>query len=205
MNTIVEQVRAGLEEKVKGLQTTLMYVKDPREIDRLTKDLNGAIEALEKLNAEDTRTPEELAELEQLIDSSVDVEGAAWDDLTPIEKFAYRVREYYDTLNTTLENAKSNRNSVFKVISFISKHKGDSDLYLKPVLNQFGNSLNEIDFSISQIEEQLSYQDAVFSLLTDDEFFEKLDLINRFLNNPMSLPHLTDEFNKKREALQQHA
>lgn len=201
--SIVENVREGLTSKIEGLRSALSYVRDPREVKRLTDDLNGAIAALEKLNAKDTRTPEELEELSSLIHDEVNVESAVnpWDTMSPIEKFAYHVRLYSDKLDETLKSVEEQNTTLGLVVCHLKKTKGDSAPFMNPIIKQFENSLAEVRFSGRRIEDQIAIREAALKLVEDEDFFAKLDLLNRFLNNPMSLPHLQEEYKAGLEAL----
>ena len=75
----------------------------------------------------------------------------------------------------------------------MQKTKGDSAFFMNPIIAQFENSLAEISYSEQSIENQLALKDDALALAADQDFFDKLELLNRFLNNPMNLPHLSEE------------
>lgn len=201
MATLTEQVREGLTAKIQSIEAALNVVKDPRELDRLNKDLEGARAALAKLDEPDSRSEEELNEISKMIEDKVDVNAPtqSWDSMKPIEKFAYHIGLYLDKLRSNEQEAESQSITLHKVFKFMARHKADNEVFMQPVLKQFGTSLAEIDFSIQCIGEQLALTDDVLELIEDEDFFDKLVLLNRFLNNPMNLPHLTEEHNKKLE------
>lgn len=193
MSTIVEQVREGLNAKVEGIQNALLYVKDAREIERLQKDLQGAVAGLKKLDEPDTRSEEELEKLAGMIKSEAEVESTPWSSLSPIEKFQYHVKAYCDKLEATAPQVSSSRMNMVQVVNHMKKTKGDSAFFMNPIIAQFENSLAEISFSEQGIENQLALKDEAMALIEDEDFFAKLELLNRFLNNPMNLPHLSEE------------
>ena len=50
MSDIINQVREGLEfKKIQGLRDALRFVNDPLEIERLGKDLEGAVKGIRKI------------------------------------------------------------------------------------------------------------------------------------------------------------
>lgn len=193
MSTIVEQVREGLEAKVEGIQRALLYVKDAREVERLQKDLQGAVAALKKLDEPDTRTEEEKEKLAAMIQSEAAVESAPWSSLSPIEKFKYHVKAYCDKLEETAPQVTSSRMDMVQVVKHLQKTKGDSASFMNPIISQFENSLAEISYSEQFIKNQLALKEDALALVADQDFFDKLELLNRFLNNPMNLPHLSEE------------
>lgn len=204
---IIEQVREGLIAKIEGIQNALPYVKDPREIERLQNDLSGAEAALKKLNEKDTRTEEELKEIEAMIESAAQVDTPAdpWTSMTPIEKFQYQVKLYYDKLKGTAAEVSAQRKNLSQVLNHLVKTKGDAAMFMNPVIGQFQNSLAEVDYSKKSIDEQLKIADQVLALIEDEDFFDDLVLLNRFLNNPMSLPHLSEEKEKQIKELRGEA
>lgn len=193
MSTIVEQVREGLEAKVEGIQNALLYVKDAREVEHLQKDLQGAVAALKKLDEPDTRTEEEKEKLAAMIQSETAVESTPWSSMSPIEKFQYHVKAYCDKLEETAPQVTSSRMNMVQVVKHMQKTKGDSAFFMNPIIAQFENSLAEISYSEQSIENQLALKDDALALAADQDFFDKLELLNRFLNNPMNLPHLSEE------------
>lgn len=193
MSIIVDQVREGLTAKVEGITDALKYVKDAREIERMRKDMQGAIEALKKLEKPDTRSDEELEKLAEMIESEADIEGVAWGSLSPIDKFKYHVKAYCAKLEETAPQVEASHMNMVKVVKHLKKTKGDSALFLNPIIAQFENSLAEISYSEQAIKNQLALKDEALELIEDEGFFAKLELLNRFLNNPMSLPHLQEE------------
>lgn len=203
MSDIVEQVREGLTEKVKGLEIALRYVRDPREIERLQKELSGANAGLSKLNEKDTRTPEELEQLSQMLTPTEEVETSqvSWSDKTPQEKFVYQVELYADRLVDTSKSIDEQYRELVQVVRHLRKTKGDRATFMNPVIKQFEDSLAELGFSGNQINDQLAIKDEALAVARDEEFFAKLVLLNRFLNNPMNLQHLQEEYNAKLEAL----
>ena len=199
MVEISEQIKAGLEAKVRGIETALNYVKDPRERDRLSKELSGAQEALKKLCEGVTRSPEEAEKVEKAFCSDVDVEApkSSWADMTPIDKFRYQVDLYADRLKNTLKDVERDCVNLKKVVSHLNKTKGDSAVFMDPVIKQFVKSLRQVEFSEDTIRAQLALEEDVYVLIGDVEFFSKLTLLCKFLNNPMSLPHLAEEYDKR--------
>ena len=193
MSIIVEQVREGLTAKVEGIQNALLYVKDAREIERLQKDLQGAVAALKKLDEPDTRSEEEMEKLAGMIKSEAEVESVPWSSMSPIEKFQYHVKTYCAKLEETAPQVTSSRMNMIQVVKHMQKTKGDSAFFMNPIIAQFENSLAEVSYSEQTIENQLAIKDEALALIEDQDFFDKLELLNRFLNNPMSLPHLQEE------------
>lgn len=202
MSNITEQVKEGLTNKIKGIETSLLFVKDPREIERLRNELKEANKALAKLDEKDTRSPEEIKKIEKLLDQNGQVEvETPWSDKTPIEKFQYQVNLYFDRLKETKNKASDQKSALEKVVRHLIITKGGNGKIIQPVIDQFNNSLAEVTFSLRNIEEQLKFSDKALQLAHDQEFFDKLSLLNQFLNNPMSLPHLSEEYDKKLGAL----
>lgn len=204
MSEIVEQVREGLTEKAKGIETALLYVRDPREIERLQRELAGANAGLSKLNEADTRSPEELEKIAAMIDSSADVETPreSWSDKTPHEKFLYQFGIYVDRLIATSKSVDEQYASLVNVVRHLKKTKGDNAPFMNPVIAQFEGSVAEVSFSGNQISDQLAVKDAAIAIAEDPEFFARLEVLNRFLNNPMNLPHLNEERNAKFKELE---
>lgn len=203
MSNITEQVREGLTNKIKGIENALLFVKDPREVERLHGELKNANKALAKLNEKDTRSPEEVKKIEKLLAENGEVAEveAPWGDKTPIEKFQYQVELYFDRLKETKNKASEQQKVLEKVIHHLIVTKGGNGKIIQPVIDQFNGSLAEVSFSLKNIEEQLKLSDKTLQLAHDEEFFDKLSLLNQFLNNPMSLPHLSEEYEKKLGAL----
>ena len=200
MNEIYKQVKEGLENKVQGLETALLYVTDPREIERLNKELNGAKEALEKLTREDTRSPEELEKIAKLFENKSDevsIENT-WSNKTPIEKFNYQVDLYIDRIKETIVQVANQEATLNEVVKHLKATKGNATC-IEPIIKQFENSLAEVRFSKERLNGQLELVDQATKLLADNDFFDKLSLLNRFLNNPMSLPHIAEENEAKLE------
>lgn len=193
MSIIVEQVREGLTAKVEGIQNALLYVKDAREIERLQKDLQGAVAALKKLDEPDTRSEEEMEKLAGMIKSEAEVESVPWSSMSPIEKLQYHVKAYCAKLEETAPQVTSSRMNMIQVVKHMQKTKGDSAFFMNPIIAQFEDSLAEVSYSEQTIENQLAIKDEALALIEDQDFFDKLELLNRFLNNPMSLPHLQEE------------
>lgn len=193
MSDIIEQVREGLEHKIQGLQDALRFVKDPKELERLNADLKGAYVALEKLNVQDTRTPEELEAISKLIKDKADIEAPekSWRELSPVEKFKYQIELYSKKLVEAYESAKVQYDELSKVCVYLSKVHFDKHPYLETVYKQFKNSLLEVGYSVKFLELQIEQKQN--ALLAVDEAFDKVDILNRYLNNPMSLPHLVEE------------
>ena len=202
MNEIYEQVKEGLENKVQGLETALLYVTDPREIERLNKELNGAKVALEKLTREDTRSPEELEKIAKLFENKSDevsIENT-WSNKTPIEKFTYQIDLYIDRIKETIVQVANQEATLDEVVKHLKATKGNATC-IEPIIKQFENSLAEVRFSKERLNGQLELVDQATKLLADNDFFDKLSLLNRFLNNPMSLPHIAEENEVKLEEL----
>ena len=195
MGSIIEQVKEGLTAKVEGIQIALSYVRDEREIERLQTELRGATAGLAKLDEADNRTPEELEKIAGMINSDVAVEtsGAPWSTLTPREKFKYQVELYSDKVKSAWDQATMQYRNLLQVVQHLEKTKGDGALFMTPIIKQFEGSLAEIDFSAKTIGDQLAIRDEAVALVGDEDFFDKLELLNRFLNNPMNLPHLLEE------------
>lgn len=193
MSTIVDLVREGLTMKVEGIQNALLYVKDAREVERLQKDLQGAVVALKKLDEPDTRSEEEMEKLAGMIKSEAEVESTPWSSMSPIEKFQYHVKAYCAKLEETAPQVTSSRMNIIQVVEHMQKTKGDSTFFMNPIIAQFEDSLAEVSYSEQTIENQLAIKDEALALIEDQDFFDKLELLNRFLNNPMSLPHLQEE------------
>lgn len=203
MSELTEMVREGLINKIEGITTALLFVKDARELERLQKELKEAQNALTGLNSPVSRSAEEIAELEKMISDTAEVEvpKVAWSDMTPLEKFEYQIELYYDKLDKALNESNSHAVTLKRVVNHLVKTKGDSAVFMNPVIEQFKGSLAEVNFSISKIKEQIRNYEAVKVILSDGDFFEKLTTLNEFLNNPMSLPHLTEKREKELEAL----
>lgn len=191
---IIESVKLGLEDKVCGIETALLYVRDPVEYERLNKDLEGAKAALKKLAEVDTRSPEELEKIAKMIDSSVSVEASVnrWDLLSNREKFLYQVQLYADKLKSAKEQVVKQLDSLEKVTSHLEATSTSDTPFMQPVIDQFKNSLAEVQFSLFAINEQLAVEGAVGELLKDEDFYSKLELLNKYLNNPMNLPSLSE-------------
>lgn len=204
MSEIVELVREGLTEKVRGLETALLYVRDPREIERLQNELAGANAGLAKLNEADTRSPEEVEKIVEMLDHEAHVESSqeTWSEKTPHEKFLYQIRLFVDRLNSTAKQVDVQYANLAKVLSHLRKTKGDSAPFMNPVITQFEHSIAEVAFSRDEIGEQLVVMDEALAIAEDEEFFGKLLILNKFMHNPMSLPSLTDERNAKIDALE---
>lgn len=202
MNAIIEQVREGLTSKVEGLEMALKYVRDPIEFKRLQKEMDGARAALAKLNEKDTRTKEEVEELANMVDTEVSIETTSdpWGSLSPCGKFKYQVSLYRDKLKQTLDKVVEQEGTLSAVVSHLKTTKGDAD-FMNPIIKQFENSLAEVQFSKQQIEEQLSLEDSAMELVADEDFYANLSLLNKFLNNPMSLPNLSEERESKLKEL----
>ena len=202
MENIVEQVREGLTVKVQGLETALQYVRDPAEFERMKKDLEGARAALTKLDEKDERTEEEVAAIAKMVDDVVSMESsdAPWSSLTPQEKFKYQVSLYRDKLKQTLQQVSSQASTLAAVVVHMSKTQGEAD-FMDNIIKQFDNSLSEVLFSEKQIEAQLELEESAMALVDDVDFFAKLELLNKFLNNPMNLPHLSEEREAKLKEL----
>lgn len=205
MNNIVEQVKAGIADKVSGLEVALKYVRDPSEYERLQKDLEGAKAALAKLNEKDTRSAEEVEAIAKMVNTAASVESSdnPWASLTPREKFKYQVTLYRDKLKQTLDAVGSQASTLSAVVIHMSKTRGDAE-FMDNIIKQFDNSLSEVLFSESQIQDQLALEESAMALVDDEDFFRKLDLLNRFLNNPMNLPHLSEERDNKLKELHGH-
>lgn len=195
---IVDQVRAGLEEKIAGLECSLQYVKDPRELSRLQKELGNANAALDKLNQPDTRSAEEVEKVARMIKDDAVESAPSWSDMSAVDKFKYQMDLYFDKLEESMESAKKQREELVKVVELLGGLVGENDC-IKPLYTQLSQSLREIDYSVCSIENQKKLRDE--AMLAVDSAFDALDVINRFLNNPMSLPHLTEERNAELEVL----
>lgn len=193
MSNIVEQVRDGLNAKVEGIQTALMYVKDAREVERLQKELEGATAALNKLNEPDTRSAEEIEKLSEMLKGEAEVDVVPWDKMSPIDKFKYQVELYSSKLDEAFSQASESYSNMCKVVKHVKKTKGDSALFMNPIIEQLEKSLVELNYSRNTLSRQLSVRDDAMKLVEDGDFFNKLTLLNVFLNNPMSLPHLSEE------------
>lgn len=191
--SIVEQVREGLEEKISGINNALTFIRDPREIERLSKDLKGAMVALDKLNKPDSRSDEERKKLAEMISGEVEIEASnkGWSTLSPFEKFKYQIDLYCNKVNEALTNAKAQHDILSKVVKNLSKTDFKIHPYMQSIYTQFVGSLRELEFSIEALENQLSMKEAAIKII--DEDFESLVTVNMFLNNPMSLPHLAEE------------
>lgn len=196
MNQITEQVREGLENKIKGLETSLLFVRDPREVERLRNELKGANEALAKLNKKDTRSKEEIEQISELLKKADTAEVVTpWSGKKPIEKFVYQVNLYLDELKEAKSKVDSDEANMKKVYNHLKETSGDVD-FMQPLIKQFAGSLAEVTFARKTIEEQLKMADQVLQLAQDGVFFDNLVLINKFMNNPMKLSHLSEEYEK---------
>lgn len=189
---VVEQVREGLKDKIKNLNIALTFVRDPREVERLSKELKGATEALEKLNKPDTRTQEELEKLGAMISDTASIETPIkWSKMPPIDKFKYQIDIYCKKLTEACEGAKAQREGLTKIVDFLSGVDFEECNYMESLYVQFANSLCELNFSIDSLEGQIKLKDEALAVI--DKTFDAFDIVNRFLNNPMALPHITDE------------
>lgn len=202
MSNLTEQVREGLENKRQGIEIALRYVKDPREIERLQRELKGATEAIAKLDEADTRSTEEVEKIVEMVNKSAEVitDGGTWSEKTPSEKFQYHVKLYLDKLHDTEKQIKVQHANLTQVVQHLKKTKGDSALFMNPIIKQFETSLAELVYSGHKVQTQLALEDEVDVIIHDEDFFNKLDALCRFLNNPMSLPHLDEEEKAKLEA-----
>lgn len=200
MSTIVEQVREGLEAKIEGIKSALNFVRDPREVERLSKDLQGALGALAKLNERDTRSTEELEKIANMInDGVVEAPENPWSKMKPIEKFKYQVELYCGKLDDAFEQASAQYNNLRSVCDFLKTVDFKKHPYMEGIYLQFCNSLRELHYSIGCIEKQKAIRNSAIAVI--DESFEALDILNRFMNNPMALPHINDERDAELEAL----
>lgn len=191
---IVEQVREGLEAKIEGLETSLRFVRDPREIERIQADLTGARKALAKLNEKDTRTPEELEKIAQMFnhdDATIDAPETPWNKLTPIEKFKYHLDLYCGKIDEAFGSASKQYAELKQIVKFLEATDFKKHPYMESIHKQFRASLRELEFSVNQLRSQIAIKDKALKVV--DGSFDSLDVLNRFMNNPMNLPHLSDE------------
>ena len=193
MSDIINQVREGLEFKIQGLRDALRFVNDPLEIERLGKDLEGAVKALERLNAPDTRTPEEIEEISKLLNDNVEVESpaVAWSKLNPVEKFKYQIELYSRKLVEAHQTASKQFDELNHVCEFLGTVDFEKHPYLEPVFTQFKSSLVELGYSINSLKIQIDLKEKAISAVNGS--FDSLDVLNQYLNNPMSLPHLIEK------------
>lgn len=203
MSELTERVREGLTEKVAGLETALQYVRDPREIERLGREIAGANEALARLEKGGKVTSEEEANkiLSQLDEGDEKEETVSWSKMTPHEKFLYHFELYADRLMHTEEEAKEQFKNLTRIVEHLKAGVKAGDDFMDPIIKQFEASLAEIGFSGNRVHDQLDLYERAQKIAKDEIFFAKLEILNRFLNNPMSLPHLSEEFEASMEAL----
>lgn len=199
---IVEQVREGLEAKIEGIQVALQYVRDPREIERLSAELLSAGKALDKINEPDTRSQEEIEKIANMVNVEADFESAPqtpWTSLSDSEKLKYQMELYFSKLEESLADSTEKRDELSKVLSVLSFIDLDNHTCILPIYQNIEQSVKELDYSISAIESQMALKDEAIKAV--DRAFSEFDVVNRFLNNPMSLPHLTEQKSAELEAL----
>ncbi len=194
MSGVVEQVREGLEAKIRGIQGALNFIQDEREHERLINDMKGAEAALAKLSEKDTRTAEELENIARMISDEVEISGPVkkWSELSPLDKFKYQLELYSDKVKDTHAAAVKQQNELSKVCLYLKNIDFEKFPFMRSVHEQFDRLLAEVNYSCGVLAAQLKLQQNAFEIV-DGDMFGVLDILNRFMNNPMNLPHLAEE------------
>lgn len=194
MSGVIEQVREGLEAKIRGIQGALNFIQDEREHERLISDMRGAEAALAKLSEKDTRTDEELEKIARMISDEVEISGPVkkWSELSPRDKFLYQLELYFDKVKDTHAAAVEQRNELSKVCFYLKNLDFEKLPFMRSVHEQFDRLLAEVKYSCDVLSAQLKLKQNAFEIV-DGDMFAALDILNRFMNNPMNLPHLVEE------------
>lgn len=188
---LAEMVKSGLIEKISSLEAAINYVEDPKELERLQKDLNGAKKALSDISKE-KKTDDNIDNIIEF-DAKVDVESPkkTWSDMTKQEKFEYQLGIFETKLSEAQEAAAEQLRSVDRVVKYFEEVDLEMHPYLAQLAEQFKKSKGELLFTLAELGKQLSVKDAVSELILEN--FELLETINLYLGNPMGLPHLNEE------------